>query len=67
MKSNICGINDEIYTDAYERVKKNIEIFKVFEKERLLNEIRWVFKKYDVDDPQGFLKNEVYSQIKSDL
>lgn len=67
MQSKVCGITNKVYTDAYKRVKKNIEIYKIFEKERLLDEIGWVLKKHDIKDPQGFLKNEVYSQIKSDL
>ena len=67
MKSNICGISNAVYTDAFKRVKKNIEIYNVFEKERLLDEIGWVLKKHDIKDSQGLLKNEIYSQIKSDL
>lgn len=67
MKSNIAGINNKVYTDAYKRVKKNIEIYKIFEKERLIDEIGWVLKKHDIKDPQGFLKKDIYSQIKSDL
>ncbi len=67
MKSNISGISNAVYTDAYKRVKKNIEIFKIFEKERLLDEIGWVLKKHDIKDSRGFLKKEIYSQIKSDL
>ncbi len=67
MKSNITGISNKVYTDAYKRVKKNIEIYKIFEKERLLDEIGWVLKKHNIKDSQGFLKKDIYSQIKSDL
>lgn len=59
-------VTKEIYRKCFNRVKSNIETYKIFERERLIDEIGCELKVNGVECINAAMKNEIYTQIKKE-